>query len=103
MMCCGLANSTMNTRRLNLLVLAVTLIVAGALTPSSLAQPAAPAARGRGPQGPQVVSPEVASDRHVTFRIRAQRAEAVRLNAGDIPGTGSGVDLTKGTNDIWEV
>src|SRR5438477_3678610 len=68
----------------------------------SPAQPAA-AARGRGPQGPQVTSPEVAADRHVTFRILAPKAQSVRLAAGDIPGNGPGAEMTKGTNDVWEV
>jgi len=52
--------------------------------------------------GPQVVSPEVTSDRQITFRLLAPKAEAVRLNAGDIPGTGRGVDLVKGDQDVWE-
>ena len=68
------------------------------------AQPAAaPPPRGRGPQGPQVVSPETAADRHVTFRILAPKAEAVRLAGGDIPGNGPGAEMTKGTNGVWEV
>ena len=54
-----------------------------------LSPPAFSQAPGReGP--PHVVSPEVLPDRHVTFRIFAPRAEAVRLNGGDIPGNGPG-------------
>jgi len=34
------------------------------------------------------VSPEVSADRHVTFRILAPNAQAIRLNASDIPGLG---------------
>src|SRR5687768_13021181 len=64
---------------------------------------AAPPSRGRGPQGPQVVSPEVAADRRVTFRILATNANAVRLSAGDIPGNGRGAEMTRGTNGVWEV
>jgi enterochelin esterase-like enzyme len=67
------------------------------------AQATPPATRGRGPQGPQVVSPEVAPDRKVTFRVLAPKAEAVRLSAGDIPGNGRGAEMTKGTNGVWEV
>src|SRR5436190_6706157 len=52
---------------------------------------------------PPVVSPEVLPDRHVTFRIFAPRAEAVRLNGGDIPGNGPGAAMTKGENGVWEV
>ena len=70
---------------------------------SAAAQPAAAPARGRGPQGPQVVSPEVSADRHVTFRIFAPKAQAVRLSGGDIPGNGQGAEMTKNTNDVWEV
>lgn len=59
------------------------------------------AQRGGGPQGPRVVSPEVA-DGKITFRILAPKAESVKLAAGDIPGGGQGRDLTKGTNGVWE-
>ena len=58
--------------------------------------------RPRGPQGPQVVSPEISSDRHVTFRILAPQAQNVRLTGSDIPGIGQGAPMTKGTNDVWE-
>lgn len=75
----------------------------GFLVAPARAQPAPAVARGRGPQGPQVVSPEVSGDHHVTFRILAPQAQAIRLNAGDIPGTGQGVDMAKGTNGVWEV
>src|SRR5687767_2953999 len=67
------------------------------------AQSTAPAPRGRGPQGPQVVSPEVAADRTVTFRILAPNAQAIRLSGGDIPGNGRGAEVAKGTNGVWEV
>ncbi|MGO9202021.1 MAG: esterase [Limisphaerales bacterium] len=68
-----------------------------------LFNPSACAQRGRGPQGPQVVSPEVSAERRITFRILAPKAEAVRLSAGDIPGNGQGAPLAKGTNNVWEV
>jgi enterochelin esterase family protein len=64
---------------------------------------AQPARAGRSPQGPQVVSPEVAGDCKITFRVLAPKAEAVRLNGSDIPGVGQGVEMTKGTNGVWEV
>src|SRR3954463_419187 len=57
----------------------------------------------RGQAGPQIVSPEVSADRHITFRILATNAISVRLGAGDIPGQGPGATLTKGTNGVWEV
>jgi len=56
----------------------------------------------RGFSGPQVVSPEVSADRHITFRIIATNAANVRLNAGDIPGQGQGPEFRKSTNGIWE-
>ena len=75
----------------------VALVAAWMLVPSAFAQ------RGRGPQGPQVVSPEVSADRRITFRILAAKAETVRMSGGDIPGNGQGSEMTKGTNGVWEV
>jgi enterochelin esterase family protein len=68
------------------------------------APPAAPApGQGRGPQTPQVVSPEVSADRHITFRIYAPQAQSIRLNAGDIPNIGQSpaATLTKGGDGVW--
>jgi enterochelin esterase-like enzyme len=56
-----------------------------------------------GPAAPQAASPEVSADRSVAFRILAPKATSVKLTAGDIPGNGQGKDMTKGTNDVWEV
>jgi enterochelin esterase family protein len=63
---------------------------------------AQPARAERGPQGPRVVSPEVAYDRKVHFRILAPKAETVRLSGGDIPGNGQGAEMTRDTNGLWE-
>jgi enterochelin esterase family protein len=63
-------------------------------------------AQPRFQQGPRVVSPEVSSERQITFRILAPKAEAVQLaSSGDIPGIGFGQSkaMTKGTNGVWEV
>jgi enterochelin esterase family protein len=64
-------------------------------------------AQSRGPQAPlMVVSPEVSSERQITFRILAPKAEKVQLgSSGDIPGIGFGQSkaMTRGTNGIWEV
>jgi len=57
--------------------------------------------RGRGQAPPAVVSPEVSSDRRITFRIFAPQAQAVRLNASDIPNMGQSATLTKGENNVW--
>lgn len=90
----------MKTRLKTTALIAIALSELMVLNPSGLAQPAAAPQRTR---GPQVTSPEVSSDRHITFRILAPKAEKIRLAAGDIPGNGPGVELSKGTNDIWEV
>ncbi len=71
---------------------------------------AQPPGQGRGagqPQAPTVTSPEVAADRHVTFRILAPSAQTVELRSpGDIPGVGGrGVappQLTKNAEGVWE-
>ena len=70
---------------------------------------AAPAAAqaGRGGQ-PAVTSPEVLSDRRVTFRVAAPDASKVELRSpGDIPGSvGRGVApmaLTKNAEGVWEI
>lgn len=70
---------------------------------SASAQPAAEAPRFRGPQGPRVTSPEVGTDRRITFRILAPKAQAVRLTGSDIPGNGQGAEMTRDPNGVWEV
>ncbi len=52
--------------------------------------PDAAKGRGRGPQAPAMVSPEMMPDRHVVFRIFAPMAQAVRLTASDIPSIRQG-------------
>ena len=66
---------------------------------------AASAAAQGPPQGPQVVSPEITADRKIVLRILAPQAQAVRLNASDIPGVplGPGGALTKSENGVWEI
>ena len=93
----------MNTRNANLPLIGAALLAALMFVPPAFAQPAARPGRGTGPQGPQVVSPEVSADRHITFRILAPKAEAVRLSGGDIPGNNQGAEMKKGTNGVWEV
>lgn len=58
--------------------------------------------RGFGAQGPRVVSPEVSPERKLTFRILAPKAEAVRLNAGDLQKLGDATRMTRDTNGVWE-
>ncbi len=92
-----------------LAVLAAAALAAFALPPLSDAQstttnstPAAPAARGRGGM-PRPAPVEVSADGHLTFRFLSANAQSVRVSAGDIPVPGSGLILTKGANNVWEV
>jgi enterochelin esterase-like enzyme len=56
---------------------------------------------GRGPQGPRVVSPEILSDKKVTFRLLAPKAGTVVLNGNWDSGTN--VPMTKDDQGIWSV
>ena len=87
----------MNAERKAVSVTVVALLVVLVLTSIAPAQPRF------GGQGPRVVSPEVAADRHVTFRILAPKAEAVLLSGSDIPDLGRGAEMTKDPNGVWEV
>jgi enterochelin esterase-like enzyme len=76
------------------------------LTSVAWGQAPAPAQEGRGGRGrgqaqPTVVSPEVSADRRITFRLLAPQAQAVRLNASDIPNMGQAATLAKGENNVW--
>lgn len=51
----------------------------------------------------EVVSPEVSSDRKITLRIQAAKAETVQLSSSDLPGVGRGTALKSNANGIWEV
>jgi len=60
-----------------------------------------PAPGRGGQQGPRVVSPEVLSDKKVTFRLLAPKAEAVVLNGNwDL---GANIPMTKDDQGIWSV
>ncbi len=87
----------MNRPRVTIAVITLAALVL-VLATSAQAQPGP-----GGPRGPRVTSPEVAADRHVTFRILAPKAEAVQLSGGDIPGVGQGADMKKDPNGVWEV
>lgn len=55
------------------------------------------------PRGPQVVSPEVSADRHITFRIFAPEAKSVGLVASDIPSWSHEKPVfTKSEDGVWE-
>jgi enterochelin esterase family protein len=83
------------------------IVCALALLMASTPRPAQAQAPGRGAQ-PAVRSPEVLSDRRVTFRMVAPDAATVELRSpGDIPGSvGRGVTpmvLTKNAEGVWEI
>jgi len=95
----------MKDQKRNLLKLAV-FLTAALVALTSEAQPGGRGAGGRGfggRGGPQVTSPEVRADRHVTFRIVAPQAQAVRLSSSDMAGSGQAGAMTKSTNGTWEV
>jgi enterochelin esterase family protein len=104
------------TWKQSLKLMAVSAMVALALTPGVLTQQPPPAAQGGrgGAPAPQVVSPEVMPDRTVVFRIMAPQAQSVRVTGSDIPalaGGGRGAAaggpapgrMTKGENGVWSV
>jgi enterochelin esterase family protein len=68
----------------------------------AIAALAAAALSAQPQQQPQVVSPEVSSDRKIIFRLNAPKAESVKVMGGDMPGNGPGAAMTKGENGIWE-
>jgi enterochelin esterase-like enzyme len=53
-------------------------------------------------QAPKVVSPEIAADNSVTFRVLSEKANEVTLN-GSWMGFGKTVPLTKGEQGVWSV
>jgi len=85
-----------------LCVLALSVCAAAPALAQAPAAAAAPQGRGNSPAA-SVVSPEIAPDRRVTFRIYAPNAQAIRLAAGDIPGVGQTTQLTRGENSVWQV
>jgi enterochelin esterase family protein len=92
-------------KRVSAAILAAMTVCAGHAAFAQAPPTAAPAPQGRGNASPanSVISPEIAADRTVTFRIYAPNAQAIRLAAGDIPGVGQTTQLTKGDNGIWQV
>jgi enterochelin esterase family protein len=74
----------------------ITFVSAAVLLIASVAAAQTPPAN----RPPTVVSPDVLSDRRVVFRIYAPKAQAVTLNAGDIPAVSP--TFTKLENGVWE-
>src|SRR5215207_2569858 len=85
-------------------LLTCSLAVSGQQPPAAGAPAAAPQAGGgrgqQGPQGPQVVSPEVNADRTVTLRLLAPKATEVTVT-GEILNGAQPKPMTKGEEGIW--
>jgi enterochelin esterase family protein len=75
---------------------------AGALVAALVLAGVAAAQPGK-KQLPVVVSPEVKSDRKVTFRIYAPKAEAVGVFTTDLPGGFAPRAMKKGEKGVWEL
>lgn len=88
----------MMCRRIGAAVLAITLTMIFAESPV-MAQ-SSDVARGNAGSRPSTQSPEVAADRRVTFRLRAEKAGEV-LVAGQWGG--EPLAMTKGEGDVWSV
>jgi enterochelin esterase-like enzyme len=58
--------------------------------------------QGGGGQGPQIVSPEVHADRRVTLRIRAPKADSVRVS-GEILDGKPAPAMTRDSAGVWSV
>ena len=88
----------MTRQRIGVVVMAILMVAASG--PETAGQ-------GRGGRGgapvPQVVSPEVGANRTITFRLYAPQADAVRLAASDIPGSGQNAQLTRAENGVWQL
>jgi len=89
-------------QRIAPLILALSLLAttASAQTPPAATPPAGPAAPGRGPQGPRVVSPEIGTDRTLTLRYLAPNATQVTAS-GELDGKPH--PMTKDADGIWTV
>jgi enterochelin esterase-like enzyme len=72
-------------------------MLAATVMAGTLAAPAAAQEPGARRAGPVVVSPEVAADRRVTFRLPAPAAKAVTVSGDFGPDT----ELRKGDDGVW--
>ena len=95
----------MNPRRTHISCTSFVAVLMLSLVPTlATAQPPANDAPGRGGRGggpPAVTSPDIASDRRVTFRLYAPNASAVLVN-GEWQG-GNRLAMTKDAAGIWSV
>jgi enterochelin esterase family protein len=84
--------------RLNTRASSLVAVIGTALT-VALAQGPAVAQEVGARRGPDITSPEIASDRRVTFRLRAPEAKAVTVS-GDF---GTDTAMRKGEDGLWSV
>jgi enterochelin esterase family protein len=89
-------------RRVSLLVLGLFGLASVILSAQAGAGGRAPGAGSAGGPPPAVRSPEVHTDRRVTFRLRAPAATAVELVGELLQGKGP-VAMSKGADGIWSV
>jgi|RhiMethySRZTD1v2_1073278.scaffolds.fasta_scaffold179053_1 enterochelin esterase family protein len=81
--------------------------LAVSLVPSTAQAQPAPAAAGRSGSAPRIVSPEIAPDRRVTFRLLAPKAGDVTLTGEFLPASADPaappavVHMTKGEDGVW--
>ena len=68
---------------------------------SSAQEPGPARAPRTGP--PRVNSPEVASDRRISFRLFAPKAQVAQLSSSDLAEVGQGREMVKGDDGVWEV
>jgi enterochelin esterase family protein len=85
-------DAVMKNQPVSLIVAALALILTATACKPAAAQATRPA---------PVVSPEVSSDRRVTFRLNAPKATAVRLEGSDFPNFNFGANMTKGADGVW--
>jgi enterochelin esterase family protein len=78
-----------------------TIVLAAALAAQAPQGPPAAGARGEGPGGPRVNSPEVLPDHRITFRFSAPKASEVVLRFGE--GNLVNHNMTKGADGVWSV
>ena len=54
-------------------------------------------------QPPAVTSPEVSTDRHISFHVFAPKAQQIRLFSTDIFGAARQGDMTKAESGVWDI
>jgi enterochelin esterase family protein len=93
----------MRTRTGTLLIGAFLLGLTSLAQGQAPATPPAPgqAGRGAGPQGPQVVSPQVNADRTVTVRLNAPKATEITVT-GELLNGSQPKAMAKNAEGIWE-